>query len=318
MSSDQGSKERGRGGALLVVALLLALGAVALLAPDGDGTDAGKVAVVTTASGTPVGAPKVDLLPDGTASGGQVAIRPLGDEALADVPEGTFFKRAGPEGAVVDARHAASTDEATVRATGLRGRVLTTAGAPVAGARVSLRGNRPDAAGMTIMKFEPNAAGEMELSSPGELRPPEATTDADGAFAFMGLDPSFRFTIHAQPATPDSDLLPAKRPAPALRAGQTVDAGDVRLTRAARLSGTVYGDDGRPLPEATVRLGGEDGMVMFGGGEEGGSEGPVGGIAITKSFRMAAPAGGVDAWEDARRGAAAAARARPGGPPTRR
>jgi len=217
MSSDQGSQGRGRGAALLVVGLLLALGAVALLAPDGDGPDAAKVAIVTTASGANGGAPKVEVLPDGAAPREAAAIRPLGDEAIVDVPDGVLFKRAGPEGAVVDARVTATADEATVRATGLRGRVITTAGAPVAGAVVSLRGNRPDAGGMTVMKFEPNAQGEMELSSPGEVRPPEATTDADGAFVFNGLDPSFRFSIHARPAAApggvESDLLPAKRPA---------------------------------------------------------------------------------------------------------
>lgn len=278
--------EKSDGGARAVAAIvlvLLALVAVVFLLARPDDAPEGRPVTVTTTGGGPT-SPVVDLAP-----GDVTRIDPHGparDVGARDVSGGPGAALAGPAGGVIDGRTAATAAaDPVVAATGLRGRVLASDGGPVAGARVSLRGGRPDASGMTVMTLTKGADGHMELSSPGEVRF-EATTDADGVFELKGLDAALRFTLVASPPKESAeDLLAARRPAPALKAGQVVDAGEVRLARAARLSGTVRDPAGRPVAEATVRLGDGDGPMLFGGGE---GE-PGGGIAMRKAVRVAAP-----------------------------
>ena len=57
-----------------------------------------------------------------------------------------------------------------------------------------------------------------------------------------------------RPADDDADLLPAKRPAPALRAGQVVDAGDVDVRFASRRGRNAADDDIAALASRIHRL----------------------------------------------------------------
>lgn len=239
--------------ALAGLALLLALGALALLAggPDDAG---GRAAVVTSGSGGPApeGVTPAKIDPHGAAAPGRAlddALAELGARAPGEGPAGAATT-VGP-GEVVDGRQAApASGDPAVQATGVAGRVVTKAGAPVAGATVTARGARPDAGGVTVMTMTRGPDGEVELSSPGEVRR-SATTDAEGRFQVMGLDAAFRFTPQVRPPAPSpggaEDLLGADPPGPSLKPGQVVDAGDLVLPRAARLSGVVRDPAGRPL-----------------------------------------------------------------------
>ncbi|MCO5169299.1 MAG: carboxypeptidase-like regulatory domain-containing protein [Planctomycetes bacterium] len=280
------SERRRPGAAALALALLVAaVAALSLLLSDGPGDGpAGRPAVVTTSTGP--GAPDLTRItpidPHGPAAPG----RALDDQAAAAAaalgPDGVAGE--GPAGLVVtrDAAGVAATGGAA--ATGLRGRVVTRDARPVPGARVSLRGTRPNASGMTVVMRRRNADGETEFTSPGEVLA-SAVAGEDGRFEVKGLEPGFSYALVARPPEGDEDHLPAQGSAPALKAGLVVDAGDVRLERGARLSGVVLDPAGRPVPDAEVRLG--DGP-SFGPGPGGG-----GAVTVRRPVRVAAgPAGG--------------------------
>ncbi len=111
------------------------------------------------------------------------------------------------------------------------GRVVDSAGAPVAGARVRLRGRRSKA---------------------------EVVTGADGAFDIVGLDPMF---ANYQLLMVDADgFLPARVEVPAVSSGEVRDGIVVRLAHGARLRGRVVNDADEPLVEAEVSVFDESGV----------------------------------------------------------
>lgn len=282
---DSTSDRRRPGALALVLALLVAAAAALTLLMDGpaDGPG-GRPAAVTTQGGptaVPDGLTVTKIDPHGPAAPGraldaEAAAALAGPDGGADGPRGLVVARDGdaPAAGLIGAA-----------ATGLRGRVVAGDGRPVPGARVGLRGTRPNASGMTVVTRRRNADGEFELSSPGDVMA-SAVAAADGRFELTGLDASFSYTLQARPPEGDEDLLPAQRPGPTLKAGLVVDTGDVRLERGARLSGIVRDPAGRPVPDAEVRLG--DGPA-FGPGPGG----PGGGaVTVRRSVRVAAPAAG--------------------------
>jgi len=198
----------------------------------------------------------------------------------------------GPPGTFVGGPDPVDPETPEHRATGVRGRVTTSTGRPVAGARVQLRGQRPGPQGMTMMLMQSGPDGELEAAGPNMTRSREATTGEDGRYEITGLDAAYKYDVRASlpPGGPE-DLLPGKGPAPKLQPGAIAEAKDVALKRAGRLEGTTRGPDGRPLAGVRVTLGGGGGIMRFDG--PGDEEGEMsGGIAVRRSVSVAAVAPG--------------------------
>jgi protocatechuate 3,4-dioxygenase beta subunit len=268
---------------LAVAALLVALRPAAEERPAPDTTElavdpAGPQTVTFTAPGGP-GEPTSVPSPGG--GGGEVVLGGPGG------PDGPHGMGTGPAGTFVGGPDPVDPETPEHRATGVRGRVTTSAGAPVAGAKVQLRGQRPGPQGMTMMLMQSGPDGELEAAGPNMTRSREATTDADGRYEVTGLDAAYTYEVRASlPPGGPADLLPGKGPAPKLQAGAIVEAKDVALTRAGRLEGTTRGPDGRPLAGVRVTLGGGGGILRFGG--PGDDEGEMsGGVAVRRSVSVA-------------------------------
>lgn len=297
--TDPTAAPRHRSAAPLAVVLLLFLAVAGLwaLAPGSEEGPGGRV----TPTGAPTSAakgPEVTFAPPPPApapGGPDVVALPPASETPAPGPGpvghgvATPAGPGGPMKGFAPGKDPVDPDAPENAATGVRGRVVTTAGAAVEGARVQLRGQKPGPQGMTMMMMKPGPDGEMELVVQGETRSREATTGADGTFEVRGLDASFRYDLHV---TPPAGLLKARAKGPALKAGQVVDAGDVAVKRAGAIEGTVTGPDGRPIEHARVALGG-DGPFL--GGPPG--EGEAGGAKFTmarRAVRVGGPAPGGD------------------------
>lgn len=287
--------DKDRGPKALVLLLLLVVLAVAALAValrsagEGERPEDGEVAVRPDAP--PVAGPRVELAPPGA----EPTSIPLPGSTGAEVvlggpagPGGLPGPGTGPAGTFVGGPDPVDPETPEHQATGVRGRVTTSSGASVAGAKVQLRGQRPGPQGMTMMIMQAGPDGELEAAGPHMTRSREATTDADGRYEVTGLDAAYRYDVRAS-ATPGGDLLPGKGPAPKLQAGAIVEAKDVALRRAGRLEGTTRGPDGRPLAGVRVTLGGGDGMFTFDGGP---GEGEMtGGIAVRRTVAVSAGPG---------------------------
>lgn len=264
-----GEGKSGKGGmrfaTMLVLGVLIGLGAVWVLmqpedaGPSGTGPTgavaAGKAPLTThataidaapgaTAGPVKLGAAgqRVELSP-GMASAGAAPIE-AGPERVAPLPPG--------QGA------------------GLAGRVVDRGGRPIEGAKVELRGVRKDQP-MAMTMVKTGAGGPAKLQIQGERAMGPETTGPDGRYAFQGLEPGVRWRIEVAPPEKSAGFLPGSGRAPDLIAGQTAQAADVQLSRAASLSGVALRPDGTPAAGARVLLGALDGpfaALDFAEGEE--------------------------------------------------
>ncbi|MGE3853973.1 MAG: carboxypeptidase regulatory-like domain-containing protein, partial [Planctomycetota bacterium] len=152
--------------------------------------------------------------------------------------------------------------------TGIRGTVVDSAGAPVAGVTVTATmtgGGGINMPGMEDLGFELDGMP----GAPGMVRPGgkahSGVSGADGTFAIGGLDAANRYRLQLRGGTPD--FLVTRCAAPALQDGKFVDAGTLRIDRAGTITGVVRDANGAPVAGATVRLGEPmpDGMQVFRG-----------------------------------------------------
>ncbi|MBI3723371.1 carboxypeptidase regulatory-like domain-containing protein [bacterium] len=165
-------------------------------------------------------------------------------------------------------------DDVANRKTGVRGRVVDSRGAPVEGATVQLSGSKDSPVGSmkkvggnglmkTFVMRGGGGGAPMGFGLGGETESREEKTDADGRFVVLGLSVSYHYTIEI---TPPPAWIDATADAPSLKQDEVVDAGDVKVARAATISGIVLLPGGAPARGAWVGLDSSGGMAMGGGG----------------------------------------------------
>ena len=131
------------------------------------------------------------------------------------------------------------------------GRVLDSAGVPLAGARVSAHGRMP---------FTDEPDGEDRRANRG-IDEASTSSDADGRFRLEGLSPRARHTLTVR--SPGAGALIADFPERE-SAGGEVDLGHLALWAPARLRGRVVDKAGDPISSAWVMLeGGDAGRNRF-------------------------------------------------------
>ncbi|MEO8348899.1 MAG: carboxypeptidase regulatory-like domain-containing protein [Acidobacteriota bacterium] len=126
---------------------------------------------------------------------------------------------------------------AAARAAAVTGRVLDSAGAPVAGAKVVWEANRSD---------EETLVDETLGTSPAGIG--ETVTDAEGRFKVALDKPGVEVAIRVLPGALPGALLGGP-----YDSSEDVALGDVELTAAEKVSGRVTDDAGKPVAGAKVR-----------------------------------------------------------------
>lgn len=128
---------------------------------------------------------------------------------------------------------------------GFRGRVVSSAGAPVADCGVRIFR-------LALDSFAKPGFGDLmgdELAVEPDLLAGEAQTASDGRFEITGVWPRAIYMIHAGLGTDNpTHRLVRQTPAP----GEIVDLGDVVLEDAGVIVGQVVNQQGEPVPDARV------------------------------------------------------------------
>lgn len=129
------------------------------------------------------------------------------------------------------------------------GRVVSSAGAPVAGAEVTLGEREWDVSGMG-----PMAVAFVDVDLFGE-KERAAVTDDEGRFTLLAAAAGeYRLQVRADgfPARLEPVTLGGAAPAPRSPAPGPVDLGDIILLEGLEVTGTVLSPDGRPVEGAEV------------------------------------------------------------------
>lgn len=133
----------------------------------------------------------------------------------------------------------------SARAGSVAGRVLDSSGRPLAGAKVQWLAYRDE---------DELLVDETRGTDPAPVG--ESATDAAGRIRLVFEKPGLSFAVRVLPAG-----LPSARFVGPFDSGEDADLGDVQIPGAARLSGRVVDDSGKPVPGARVLAVGSE--VLF-------------------------------------------------------